>query len=165
MQVLRVFDFTDHGAIRCDFDLCAEPLWFPFGNANAVVKIGVLPLGQSPGGHLACHQIAAVPHEVRLGNGVLCDQPGGLRPIRTCQFFVRPAKFCDQLAERSRIFLVHSFHAWVVAIEQSAISSQFGSSGQIPLLHAQQRFTQFRKHVGDQAATASFASLSAEQAR
>jgi hypothetical protein len=73
--------------------------------------------------------------EVRLADGMLHDEPGGLGAILASDILRGPTVLCDQFAQTRGITNVNRFHSWNVWSAELSFSYEFITYAQVFFAH------------------------------
>ena len=114
---VRILDRVGpHVAVRIGLKLGAIELRPTFEHTDPVLQHGRLPSWDQVLVRGRSKELKARALKFRLRDGVLSDQPGGVRGSFADQAFRRPSDLGHDRPEPQRILLVNGGHTWIIAL-------------------------------------------------
>ncbi len=114
-----------HVAVRIRLELRAVDLRLSFEYTDPVLQHGRLPGWDQALVRGRGKELKARALEFRVRDGVLGDQPGGLRGSFADQALRRPSDLGHDLAEPQRIPIVNGGHTWIITVVQRSRRRKF----------------------------------------
>jgi hypothetical protein len=148
VDLVRIFEFADLGAIRRQVELRAKALRFSFEHPNSIIKVGELPSWNLTDLARCVNQRSARTHEVGFSNCVLQHEPSCLCAFVSHNRFAWPTMRFDDGAEFICVGAMDFFHSGVVAIEQATVGLQFSTNPLVPGPHIKQAIFEVVAHLG-----------------
>jgi hypothetical protein len=124
-----------HVAVRVGLELGAVKLRPTFEHTDPVLQHGRLPSWDQVLVRGRSKELKARALEFRVRDGVLGDQPGGVRGSFADQALCRPSDLGHDRPEPLRILLVNGGHTWIIALVQRSRRRQFVTNLSVVLCH------------------------------
>ena len=130
---MRFESVDSHAQLR------AVALRATFVDTDAIVDDGELPARDIAGVRSAVDEIAALSHELRLGDGMQRDAPRSLRAFVSDQRGAGPAEDRDDLSQPARVRAMQFLEARMVLFVELAGGGQFGAQRLVARFHVEKR--------------------------